>query len=102
MSDNFAIKAMHAMIDSEAANAMGPYAFSLCCAVVVEQDAIDYSGPVLFFHNTLCDALGLNQRQLISARENAMRSGWLEYEPSMSGVSGRYSVTIPDIPPNTP
>lgn len=71
------------------AQEIGQGAVLLLCYVAHTQDAKHYTSPVTFFNEQLIPLLGLSgKRHLIAARNRAVESGWLEYEPGRKGIAG--------------
>jgi hypothetical protein len=92
--DLFCIKYLRWLIDSDTVNEVGPDAFALLVAVVIREDALRYQYAPNYFNPQICRESGIHSvPALIRARERAIESGLLHYEPAAKRKPGRYFVS---------
>ena len=93
----FAFKAQRQMILTSLPNEIGHAAFTLLVIISQTEDSARYKRAVTWYDEQLMPVAGFSTyKTLKSARDKAVESGWLHYEPGCKGVPGRYWITIPD------
>ena len=93
----FAHKFVRLLMKSCAAQDMGQNAVLLCVFIAHTEDAMHYSGACRFWNEQLLSVMGFRSaKQLDTARDKAVASGWLVYDRAGNRSVGRYWVTIPE------
>lgn len=92
----FAHKAMRLMIRTCLMNEIGHAAFSLLSVIALTEDCARYRRPVTWYDEQLIPVAGFKTyKTLKTARDKAVKSGWLHYEHGAKSVPGRYWIIIP-------
>ena len=92
----YAIRVVRLLTKAAVATELGPEVCWLLTVIAGTQDARHYAGPVNFWNEQLMPLCGFGGRsRLVAARNKAVESGWLEYQPGGKGRAGRYRVVIP-------
>jgi len=93
----FAHKFVRLLMKSCAAQDIGQNAVLLCVFIAHTEDAMHYSGACRFWNEQLLSVMGFRSaKQLDTARDKAVASGWLVYDRAGNRSVGRYWVTIPE------
>ena len=93
----FAFKAQRQMILTCLPNEIGHAAFTLLVIISQSEDSARYKRAVTWYDDQLMPVAGFSgYKTLKSARDKAVESGWLHYEPGRKRGPGRYWITIPD------
>jgi hypothetical protein len=91
---------LRTLIERHAANAVGSDGCLLLAAVVLQEDAQRYSGPVDYWNGQLVAALGVRSVDTLErVRARCIEAGWLHYVPGSRSRAARYWVTIPERTP---
>lgn len=91
---------LRAMIERHAANTIGTDGCLLLVAVVLQEDAQRYSGPVDFWNGQLIAALGIKSVDTLDrVRKKCIKAGWLNYTPGSRSRAPRYWVNDPERTP---
>jgi hypothetical protein len=91
---------LRAMIERHAANTIGADGCLLLVAVVLQEDAQRYTGPVDFWNGQLMAALGVESEDTLArVRKRCVDAGWLSYTPGSRSRAARYSVILPERTP---
>lgn len=92
----FAHRFVRILAKSCAAQDIGQSACLLLCYIAHTEDAVRYRCPVKFWNEQLMSTMGFKSpKQLTTARDKAIESGWLHYERAGNREVGRYWVLIP-------
>jgi hypothetical protein len=92
----FANKFCRLLTKSAAAQEISPEACWLLTVIVNQEDAVGYSKAITYWNDQLMPLCGFGSRKrLVTARDRAIKAGWLHYEQGAKGIAGRYWVTIP-------
>lgn len=92
----FANKFCRLLTKSAAALTLGPEVCWLLTIIVMQEDAVQYKRPVNFWNEQLMTLCGFgSKKRLVTARDKAVKAGWLNYEQGDRLKPGVYWVANP-------
>jgi hypothetical protein len=93
----FAIHYMRRLLETEAAQTIGPEGIALLVAIVDQEDKKRYAGPVDFWNNQLMIRCGFRSKgRLNRTRKAVIEAGWLHYESGGKSRAGVYWCLVPE------